>query len=138
MEKPLAAKESAFWKNRNVLVTGATGLLGSWLIERLVEEGAEVVALIRDFVPTSRLYISGLKERIIGVSGCLEDYALIERTLNEYEINTVFHLGAQTIVSTANRSPLSTFESNIRGSWESSGSLPGQQIGKKCRGRFFG
>ena len=117
MEQQLAAKEPGFWRGRIVLVTGATGLLGSWLIERLVGEGAEVVALIRDFVPTSHLYISGLKDRIVGVTGCLEDYALIERTLNEYEIDTVFHLGAQTIVNTANRSPLSTFESNIKGSW---------------------
>lgn len=108
---------SPFWKDKKVFVTGATGLLGSWLIESLIKEKVFVIALIRDFVPNSYLYLSRMNERINKVSGCLEDYSVIERTLNEYEIDTVFHLGAQTIVTTANRSPLSTFEANIKGTW---------------------
>jgi len=108
---------SSFWKDKKVFVTGATGLLGSWLVDILLKEKVFIVALIRDFVPNSYLYLTGLNERINAVTGCLEDYFVIERTLNEYEIDTVFHLGAQAIVTTANRSPLSTFEANIKGTW---------------------
>ena len=106
-----------FWKNRNVFVTGGTGLLGSWLIEELLKRGANVTCLLRDWVPGSKLTSSGLLMQTNIVRGELEDYAVVLRAMNEYEINTVFHLGAQTIVGTASRSPLSTFESNIRGTW---------------------
>lgn len=106
-----------FWRHRNVLVTGATGLLGSWMVEELVNRGANVVCLIRDWVPRSKLVYSGLLDRINVVRGDLEDYTLLVRAINEYEVRTVFHLGAQTIVGTASRSPLSTFEANIRGTW---------------------
>jgi CDP-glucose 4,6-dehydratase len=105
------------WKNRNVFVTGAAGLLGSWLTEALIERGAKVTCLLRDWVPDSRLVSSGLINRSNAVRGELEDGTLLTRVLNEYEIDTVFHLGAQTIVGTASRSALSTFESNIRGTW---------------------
>ncbi len=108
---------SDFWAGRRVLVTGATGLLGSWLTGELVDQGAEVVALVRDGVPRSRFYLAGLDRSVDSVRGALEDYPALERTLNEYEVEAVFHLGAQTIVGTANRSPLSTFEANIKGSW---------------------
>ncbi len=106
-----------FWKDRNVFVTGCTGLLGSWLTEALVEKGANVVGLIRDLVPRSNLRELGCWEKINIVRGEVEDCPLLERVLNEYEIDTVFHLAAQTIVSIANRSPLSTFEANIKGTW---------------------
>jgi len=108
---------SRFWKNRNVFITGCTGFLGSWLTDALIENGAKVTGLIRDTVPESNLSITGLINRINIVHGELEDYHLLERSLNEYEIDTVFHLGAQTIVNIANRNPLSTFESNIKGTW---------------------
>ena len=106
-----------FWTDRNVFLTGCTGLLGSWLTEALVCAGANVVGLIRDGVPRSRLVRSHIIERINVVSGEVEDYLLLERVLNEYQVQTVFHLAAQTIVGIANQSPLSTFETNIRGSW---------------------
>lgn len=106
-----------FWQDRKVFITGCTGLLGSWLTRTLVERGAEITGLIRDLVPKSNLNWSGFSDEINVVRGKLEDYFTLERTLNEYEIDTVFHLGAQTIVSIANRNPLSTFESNIKGTW---------------------
>ncbi|MDD2890481.1 MAG: GDP-mannose 4,6-dehydratase [bacterium] len=106
-----------FWKNRNVFVTGCTGLLGSWLSKALVEKEANVVGLIRDLVPKSNLNWSGFNDKINIVRGEIEDYFLLERAINEYEIDTVFHLAAQTIVTTANRNPISTFESNIKGTW---------------------
>lgn len=106
-----------FWRGRNVLVTGATGLLGSWLVQALIENKAEVVALIRDWPPKSELVRSGAVNQVRVVRGDVQDYALIHRTLNEYEINTVFHLAAQTIVPIAGRAPLATFETNIQGSW---------------------
>jgi CDP-glucose 4,6-dehydratase len=105
------------WAGRNVFVTGATGLLGSWLTEALADQGANVVCLLRDWVPLSRLVDGGTIQRVTVVHGELEDHALLVRALNEYEIDTVFHLGAQTIVGVAGRSALSTFESNIRGTW---------------------
>lgn len=105
------------WLGHRVFVTGATGLLGSWVVRELQARGADVVALIRDRVPRSNLWSAADTEDLVCVHGSLEDYELVARSLNEYEIQTVLHLGAQTIVPTANRAPLSTFESNIRGTW---------------------
>ena len=105
------------WRGHNVLVTGASGLLGSAMVEELLERGAAVTCLVRDWVPASRLLSEGLSERANLVRGALEDYETVLRALNEYEVDTVFHLGAQTIVGTASRSPLSTFEANVKGTW---------------------
>jgi CDP-glucose 4,6-dehydratase len=107
----------SFWKNRPVLITGATGLLGSWLARRLFESGADVVCFVRDWVPQSEAVQSGVLERVKVVRGDVRDQACMERALGEYEIDTVFHLAAQTIVPIANRNPISTFESNIQGTW---------------------
>lgn len=106
-----------FWQDRRVLVTGCSGFLGSWLTARLIGVGADVVGLVRDQVPHSELVRSGLINKVYVVEGEVNDYALIERTLAEYEIDTIFHLAAQTIVPIANRAPLSTFETNIKGTW---------------------
>lgn len=106
-----------FWTDRSVFVTGATGLLGSHLVHELVGRGADVVCLVRDAVARSHFHRLGLDGKVAIVHGALEDYPLLERALNEYEIESVFHLGAQTIVGTANRNPLSTFEANVRGSY---------------------
>ncbi len=108
---------ASFWRDRPVLVTGCTGLLGSWLTQSLVEAKADVVGLIRDDVPQSHLTRSGVIHSIRIARGDVTDYATMERVLNEYEIDTVFHLAAQTIVGIANRAPLSTFETNIGGTW---------------------
>ncbi len=106
-----------FWKDRNVFVTGATGLLGSWVTRALADAGANVTCLIRDTVPQSELALSGTIQRVNIVHGDLDDYFTVLRGINEYEIESVFHLGAQTIVGTAARSAMSTFETNIRGTW---------------------
>jgi CDP-glucose 4,6-dehydratase len=100
-----------------VLVTGCTGLLGSWLTRALVAQGASVVGLVRDWVPESELMRSGTLQQIRVVRGDLKDQQVLERALGEYEVDTVFHLGAQTIVGIANRNPVSTFEANIQGTW---------------------
>jgi CDP-glucose 4,6-dehydratase len=105
------------WQSRRVLVTGATGIVGSWLVARLVAEGAQVVALVRDWDPRSELIRSGVVQRTSVISGRLEDLQAIERAVVEHETDTVFHLGAQTIVGSALRDPLSTFEANIRGTY---------------------
>ena len=105
------------WKDRNVFITGCTGLLGSHLTKMLVEKKANIVGLVRDLVPKSNLVQSGIYDNINIVRGCVEDIHTMERTINEYEVNTVFHLAAQSIVGIANRNPLSTFESNIKGTW---------------------
>jgi len=106
-----------YWRDRPTLVTGATGLLGSWLTRRLIEAKADVVCLARDWVPQSELVRSGTLESAKVVRGDVRDREIIERTLGEYEVDTVFHLAAQTIVGIANRNPVSTLESNIQGTW---------------------
>lgn len=105
------------WAKRRVFVTGATGIVGSWLVKRLLHEGAYVVALVRDWDPQSELIRSGEILRTSVVNGRLEDYGTLERAINEHEIDTVFHLGAQPIVTTALRNPLPTFEANVRGTY---------------------
>lgn len=108
---------SNFWQDRRTLVTGASGLLGSWTVERLLGLGADVVCILRDWVPQSELVRANAIERVNVVRGDICDQQLVERTLGEYEVETVFHLAAQTIVGIANRNPVSTFESNIQGTW---------------------
>jgi CDP-glucose 4,6-dehydratase len=107
----------AFWLDRPTFVTGGTGLVGSWLVKRLLEAGADVVCLVRDWVPQSELVRTNLMEQVKVVRGDVRDRETLERTLGEYEIDTVIHLAAQTIVTIANRNPLSTFETNIAGTW---------------------
>lgn len=107
-----------FWRDRPVFVTGGTGLLGGWLVQDLLAAGAHVTCLVRDWVPAARLLAEpDLMGRVNLVHGQVEDFDLLERALNEYEVETVFHLAAQTIVGIANRNPRSTFETNIRGTW---------------------
>ncbi len=110
-------KDKFNWENRRIFVTGATGLLGSHLVEKLIEKKASVVALIRDQVPRSRFYSESLHHKVISIYGDVTDFHLLERTLCEYEIETVFHLAAQTIVGIANQSPLSTLKTNIDGTY---------------------
>ena len=107
----------AFWLDRPTFVTGGTGLVGSWLVRRLVESGADVTCLVRDWVPQSELVRSRLIEQVKVVRGDIRDRDTLERALGEYEIDTVIHLAAQTIVTIANRNPISTFETNIAGTW---------------------
>lgn len=109
--------DNLFWQDRPVLVTGATGLLGSQLVKRLVTLGADVVCLVRDWMPESELMQSSTLAHVKTVRGDVADDALMQRTLAEYSIVTVFHLAAQTLVRVANQHPTSTFETNIRGTW---------------------
>src|SRR5262249_46795012 len=106
-----------FWQDRPTFVTGATGLVGSWLVRRLCEAGADLVCLVRDWIPQSELVHSRQSEGLKVVRGDVRDQILLERVLGEYEIEVVIHLAAQTIVGVANRNPISTFETNIQGTW---------------------
>jgi CDP-glucose 4,6-dehydratase len=108
---------SGFWAEKCVLVTGATGIVGSWVVKDLVDHGAKVIALVLDADPQSELYRSDYVRRVHVVNGRLEDFRTLERAVLAYECDTVIHLGAQAIVSVASRSPLPTFETNIRGTW---------------------
>ena len=108
---------STFWLDRPTFVTGATGLVGSWLVQRLCAASADVVCLVRDWVPQSELVRSSWIDQVKVVRGDVRDQALLERSIGEYEIATVIHLAAQTIVGIANRNPVSTFETNIGGTW---------------------
>jgi CDP-glucose 4,6-dehydratase len=104
-----------FWKDRKVFVTGATGLLGSWLTKFLSDNGAEVVCLLRDQVFGNNFDFLKLNRKVTSVRGDYNDFELIDRIINEYEIETVFHLGAQTIVTIANKNPIPTLKGNING-----------------------
>jgi CDP-glucose 4,6-dehydratase len=108
---------NAFWQDRPTFVTGATGLVGSWLVRRLLGLGANVVCLVRDWVPQSELVRAHLIDRVTVVRGDTADQTTLERALGEHEIDTVIHLAAQTIVGIANRNPVSTFQANIAGTW---------------------
>lgn len=105
------------WKDKSVFVTGGNGFLGSWLVADLVKKGANVTCMVRDNVANSSLQMLGLNGKINTVSGTIEDYRAVERAMNEFEAEVVFHLAAQAIVGTANKSPISTFETNIKGTW---------------------
>lgn len=107
----------SFWRDRPVLVTGATGLVGGPVVRDLLAAGAQVIALVRDWVPRAEFVAGGSIARATVVRGDVRNQALLERTLGEYEIATVLHLAAQTIVTVANRNPISTFDTNIRGTW---------------------
>lgn len=109
--------KSSFWTGRRVLVTGATGIVGSWLTKDLLQLGAHVVALVLDADPQTELYRSGAVRRVNVVQGQLEDFSAVERAVVAHDVDTIFHLGAQAIVSVAHRSPLATFETNVRGTW---------------------
>ena len=106
-----------FWKLKNVFITGCTGFLGYWLTDYLLQEGATIIGLVRDCVPQSSFFRFKLNEKVTVVRGEVENFLLLERIINEYEIDTVFHLAAQPIVGAANRSSLATFETNIKGTW---------------------
>jgi CDP-glucose 4,6-dehydratase len=108
---------SSFWSDRPVFVTGATGLVGGWLVRNLVDCNADVICLVRDWVPQSEFIQSGLIKKVKVVRGDVRDQALLERILGEYEIDTIIHLAAQTIVTIANRNPVTTFETNVGGTW---------------------
>lgn len=108
---------SAFWQDRPTFVTGGSGLVGNWLVRRLLKAKADVVCLVRDWVPQSELVRTGMIENVKVVRGDIRDREILERTIGEYEINTVIHLAAQTIVTIANRNPISTFETNVAGTW---------------------
>ncbi len=111
------AAQQSHWRDRPVLVTGATGLLGGWLVGRLVALGADVTAIVRDWVPRSTLLSTELLARVNIVRGDVRHQSVLERTLGEYEVDTVFHLAAQTIVGVANRNPVATLDTNVRGTW---------------------
>ena len=105
------------WAERRVLVTGASGIVGSWLTRRLVDEGAHVVALVLDVDHRSELFVSGTADRVTTVNGRLEDYQDLERAVVVHEVDSVVHLGAQSLVGAAFRAPLLTMEANVRGTY---------------------
>jgi CDP-glucose 4,6-dehydratase len=111
-----SSANNGFWQDRPTFVTGGSGLLGGWLVRRLLEAGADLTCLMRDWVPQSEL-VRSLMDRVKVVRGDVRNQATLERVLGEYEIDTVIHLAAQTIVGIANRNPISTFETNVAGTW---------------------
>lgn len=108
---------NSFWINRTAFVTGATGFVGAHIVRHLVEKGAKVICLQHDAVRANSLQLFNLNDKVTFVNGSIEDFPLLERIINKYEIDAVFHLAAQALVGAANRSPLSTFEANIRGTY---------------------
>lgn len=109
--------DTLFWQDKRVLVTGGNGFLGSWVTKKLVDRGSHVMCLLRDALPRSLFVLEGTTERVTVAQGQLEDGPLLLRLVNEFEVDTILHLAAQPIVTVALRTPVSTFESNIRGTW---------------------
>ncbi len=107
----------SFWAGKSVFVTGGTGLVGSWLVKKLLAARANVVLLVKDVNPLSEISRSGDLSRVAVTYGVLEDFATLEHIINLYDVDTVFHLGAQTQVTVAHRYPLQTFEANVRGTY---------------------
>jgi CDP-glucose 4,6-dehydratase len=108
---------SSTWAGRRVLVTGASGIVGSWLTRRLVDGGAHVVAFVLDADHRSELFFSGTVDRVTTVNGRLEEYQDLERAVVVHEVDSVVHLGAQSLVGAALRAPLLTMEANVRGTY---------------------
>jgi CDP-glucose 4,6-dehydratase len=106
-----------FWEGKSVAVTGATGIVGSWLVKHLLASGAKVTALIFEYNELSELIISGDISRITCVDGDLRDFSSVCQMLDVNSADTVFHLGAQTIVGQALQNPIETLETNIKGTW---------------------
>ena len=113
----VADTRAGAWRDRRALVTGATGIVGSWVVKELLAREASVVVLVRDADPQSELLRSGDIGRTTVVNGALEDVRTVARAVDEHEVDTVFHLGAQTLVGVAHRNPLSTWEANVRGTY---------------------
>jgi CDP-glucose 4,6-dehydratase len=107
----------SFWKGKKVLVTGATGLMGGWLVKALMRDGAEIVAMVRDHTPKSMLVREGLLAQIANVSGDVESLPTLQRVIAEYNPHTVFHLAAQPLVQVAKRNPVGTLRANVMGTW---------------------
>ena len=110
-------KENHYFNGKRVFITGASGFIGSWLVKSLLGKGANLTCLNRDLVPDSMFFSEGLNNKVNIAMGDLSDFSTVERVINEYEPEVVIHLGAQTIVGTANNSPIGTFNSNILGTW---------------------
>jgi CDP-glucose 4,6-dehydratase len=106
------------WKNRNVFITGADGFIGAWLAKKLVEKKANTFILVRDLKREATYKLLNLEKKVTQIQGDSTNYKILERVLNEYSIDSCFHLAAQALVQIANRGPLSTFESNIGGTWK--------------------
>jgi len=117
MKTNITSSRGEFWRGRTVLVTGASGFIGSWLVQALLDLEAQVVALFRHANPRSDPYRTGIIRRVAVANVALEDFWALEQVINRYETEVVFHLGAQTLVPAAHRFPLPTFEANIRGTY---------------------
>ena len=107
----------SFWSDKSVLVTGATGLVGSWLVRELLSQGANVSCLVWEADPASDLISSKLIDQTFVISGDLADISTCEKAISKSNCEYVFHLGAQTIVGKAIQDPVRTFRSNIQGTW---------------------
>jgi CDP-glucose 4,6-dehydratase len=108
---------ASMWRGRRVLVTGASGIVGSWVVKALLERDATVVALMVDLDPWCELVRSGDIQRVRQVYGSLQDSSALDRAIGGWEVDVVIHLAAQALVGSAVRAPLETFETNIRGTY---------------------
>ncbi len=116
-EKTMGSMGMNFWKDKKVFITGADGFIGGWIAKTLIEKEANVTVVIRDTKREDSLDLHNIRKKVNIVKGDIVDYPLMQRIMNEYSIQYVFHLAAQPLVEIATRSPLSTFESNIKGTW---------------------
>lgn len=107
---------SAFWNGRRVLITGANGFIGAWLSRTLIDLGAQVTGYDKSDSGALDLH-PDVKPRVKIVLGDLTDQAKMEQTLADGQIQTLYHLAAQSNIAIARGGPVPAFESNIRGTW---------------------
>jgi CDP-glucose 4,6-dehydratase len=117
VEGALGASDVSAWRGTRVLFTGAQGFIGSWVAERLLDEGAQVLVLDRPAAELSRFHLRGLHERCTAVSAELLDLGSLTRVIDEHGVRAVFHLAATATVGSATSSPLRTYEVNVGGAW---------------------
>lgn len=104
----------SFWQKQTVLVTGASGFVGSHLVKRLLEENAKVITLAKK------------KTEVVSVT----NFEKLNQIIGKNKVNIIFHLAAQPIVETGKTSPVNTFEVNIKGTWNILEAARENKVGK--------
>jgi CDP-glucose 4,6-dehydratase len=109
--------KKSFFANKYILVTGASGLLGSWLIEELLNQNAEVTGISLDSSKDALMKSKNILDKIENYHIDISKYDELEKIVTKKKYSIIFHLAAQTQVTDALKNPLNTLKSNVEGTW---------------------